>query len=329
MLPIPDFPYKRIVLIADVLDETSAKQIQDRVDLEQTDAETLTALVEAIESLGLDVQVYSHPSQLGQNASIHRHDLVLTIFGGTQSRNRMALTPAVSETHGIAFVGPDAYGRIICQDKMVSKDLARQAGFKVPTHRLVRTKFELPLKTLPSPRIVIKPLLEGSSIGLSQLNLTDNLETANDLIRKLISKFNQPVLVEEFVPGKEVSLNFIEIGKDAEWALSEIQVKGNPSYFDNHLFDANEKLFRNLNRSVVTINELLEQHVLSSAKELLSYIGKIGYGRIDGKLCNGEFVFLELTPDAWISPKGAFAASFINLGKTYEQVIANVLRTAI
>lgn len=325
MLP-KSFPYKRIVLIADTISTINAEKIHEYDDLEKTDTSTILYLKETLESLGLDVQIYSHPKQLGDNAAKHINDLVFSIYGGSGSRNRMALIPAVAETYGISFIGPDTYGRIMCQDKVVSKDLAQQAGFCVPSHRILRFESELPLVKLPAPKVVIKPLLEGSSIGISQHSLTDNLEIANSLIKTLILRFNQPVLVEEFIPGREVSLNFIQSQSGYEWTFSEIQVKGKPQYFDNNVFDAEEKLFRNLDRKVVTINEYLEPSIIQNAENLVSFIGKTGYGRIDGKLYNNIFFFLELTPDAWISPKGAFAGSFTNLGKTYREVIANILK---
>src|SRR4051812_5404029 len=113
-----------VVLVADIRPLSSATDIQFRRDLEATDPETFTAIVGSIERLGLTVTHYEHPSALASHAQRHRDDVVLSIFGGAVSRNRMALVPAICETFGLRYIGPDAYGRILCQDKELSKAVA-------------------------------------------------------------------------------------------------------------------------------------------------------------------------------------------------------------
>ena len=136
--PQHGFEFKRIVLVVDVNEEAlkSNKGIDRRLDLEKTGVETLRNLKEAILANSLDCIVLNHPSELSARGFLDENDLVLSIYGGEISRNRMSLVPAVCEAHGISYIGPDAYGRVICQDKAVSKSLALEAGFKAPKHRL-------------------------------------------------------------------------------------------------------------------------------------------------------------------------------------------------
>ena len=100
------FTFRDLVLVADVFDAAASNAlIHERRDLEMTDTETLDVLLSAAESLGLRVHHYQTPSALARHANRHKQDIVLAIYGGQRSRNRMALVPAVCETFGLRFIG--------------------------------------------------------------------------------------------------------------------------------------------------------------------------------------------------------------------------------
>ena len=86
------FSFKEVLLVADLYDpNASTTPVTERRDLECTDEETFLALKVAIESLGLRVRHCTHPIQLRQYARQAQHAIVLSIYGGEVSRNRMAL----------------------------------------------------------------------------------------------------------------------------------------------------------------------------------------------------------------------------------------------
>jgi D-alanine-D-alanine ligase len=329
MVSTRKFAFRDVVIVADIFDPSiSSEAFHNRRDLEQTEAATLAALKNAVDSLGLRSHHYTHPRELSENASHHRDDIVWSIYGGESSRNRMALVPAICETHGLRYIGLDVYGRVICQDKEISKRLASECGLCTPTYRLLRTERDLAtIERFPLP-CVIKPVMEGSSIGITQENLVRDASSGTALARQLIATFKQPVMIEQFVGGKEVSYCSIEARPTELWALAEVTVMGYDDYFHEHLFDAEEKQFRRLPRDVRTIDNLLVDTDKANLQAFLRTLGRYSYCRVDGKLHNGQFVFLEISPDAWLAPRGAFAQSFTNKGWNYTDVIAAVLSSA-
>jgi D-alanine-D-alanine ligase len=322
------FNFRSVVLVADVMRDDASSITALRRDLEQTDQETFNALTTAIESLGLSVTHYEGPDALAENAQRHRDDIVLSIFGGRASRNRMALTPAVCETFGLRFIGPDAYGRITAQDKETSKRLALDCGLRTPAWRVLRTPADLERlgsQTYPS---VVKPLLEGSSIGIGPDSVAHNESQARKVAQRLMRDFGQPVLVESFVAGREVAFVAIENGAELDWAYTEVFIEGEPDFFESRLFDAEEKMHRRAGRSVRVIDGELALDDLAAIQILLKVCGGFGYTRVDGRHANGQFNFIELTPDAWIDPRGQFAMGFTEKGWSYAEVIAAVLASA-
>ncbi len=318
--------FRDVVLIADAWEQgNSEAPVHLRRDLEMTDANTLRDLTNAIESLGLVVHQYPEPAILAEHAQEHRDDIVLSIYGGQGSRNRMALVPAVCEAFELRFIGPDTYGRIIAQDKEVSKRLAADCGLLTPAWRIVRDSTDLQyIGGLTFP-VVVKPLMEGSSIGISQRNICADREAAKSIALELLETFHQPVVIEEFVAGREVAYARIERAGPDAWAFSEVVIEGDPHHFHNRLFDASEKLIPTSGRTVRNIDSELASQDRQALDAFLSAYGPFGYCRVDGRLANGRFHFLELTPDAWIASRGQFARGFTEKGWDYAQVIAAVL----
>lgn len=314
-----------VVVVADEIVAENVGPLWFRRDLEQSDHQTVQQLLTTIEALGRKVVHYQTPRELADNASKHRDAVVLSIFGGEASRNRMALVPAICETYKLAFIGPDVYGRVIAQDKEVSKRLAVDVGLKTPPWRIIRNLADIDsLSRLKLP-CVVKPLLEGSSIGISQRNLVRNHEEAASLAQQLLQELEQPVLIEEFVSGREVAFVAIESSTDMHMAYSEIIVEGSPGFFSQTLFDAEEKANRTHGRTVINIDSELSDQDKNGLIEFLRAFGTFGYCRIDGRHADGRFHFIEMTPDAWIDPLGQFAMAFTQKDWVYEDVIRAVL----
>lgn len=316
-----------VVVIADLFDEgPSAVPMERRRDLERTHRHVLDRFLGAIHDAGYRTVHYETPAQLADNAGQHKHDVVWSIYGGAASKSRMALVPAICETYRIPYVGPDAYGRIICQDKEVSKALAKDAGLTTANHLLVRDHEQLGrLAGLPWPA-VIKPALEGSSIGIGPSSIAKTLDQARRLAGELLDEFKQPILIEEFIPGREVCCCFIEGPTSAAtMPFMELFVHDEPEHYLTHLYDAVEKSDEQPPRHYRSIDgELLEVDRVAVSM-LLKWMAPLGYGRVDGRLHKGKFVFLEITPDAFVGEDGAFVGGFKLNGWTYSKVIEAVL----
>lgn len=315
-----------VVVIADfVSDETEERSSEWRHDLEKSSAGTVAAITQAIESLGISALHLSSLDALTERASQRfPGDVVLSIFGGERSRNRMALVPAICESFDMRFIGPDVYGRVVCQDKEISKTLASQCGMITPWYRIVRNEADLDrLGSVPFP-VVVKPNMEGSSIGISERCRVEDSAPMQKIARELLREFNQPVLVEKFVGGREVSVNVIEACDGMEMRFAEIKIAGHPHYFEDHLFGMETKAPW-IGLEVALLDEKIAEQDIHAISRLLETVGHVGYCRIDGKLLDGRFHFLELTPDAWLDPEGAFAQSFTYCGWSYSQVLRSIL----
>lgn len=315
-----------VLLVADIYEEQVLNvELDRRRDLEKSSPKTVSAILSALAHLGLSARHIPTLDELTERAAQRREgDVVLSIYGGERSRNRMALVPAICESFGMRFIGPDVYGRIVCQDKEISKKLAQQCGVLTPGYFLARTESDLGRIRPRQFPLVVKPNFEGSSIGISERCIVHRWQELHDVASSMLEEFDQPVLIEEFARGREVSFNLIESETAPQTRLVEVRMAGFPNYFDDHLFSANIKAPWD-NLEIVSLEGVLADTDRQALLRLIEAIGGIGYCRVDGKFLDGRFYFLELTPDAWLDPDGAFALSFTQTGWSYPEVLATVL----
>lgn len=321
---------EKVVVIADIFQPGDTNvPVHARHDLELTEPEVLHDLLDAITDLGFRPVHYHGPDELALHAHQHSNDTVLSIYGGQFSRSRMMLVPAICESFGLRYVGLDAFGRALAQDKEASKALAKSCGLLTPNARVIRSVEDLSVcEEFPAP-YVLKPLQEGSSIGIGQENLVWRNADGKRLAATLLKDFDQPVMMEAFVAGREISFTAVETQGGADMRLAEIAVSGQPDYFASRLFDADEKLHRHLPRNAVRIEDNVVIGVdWEAAHRLLRAVGHFGYARIDGRVADGRFHFIEFTPDAFIGRLGQMAAGFLGPETSYTDFIALVLRSA-
>jgi len=323
-------PWRKVAFVADIFDAGPYQgAAEQRTDLEQTDPQVLNDVVSAITTLGLSCRHFETPAELVAAAGDLREALVFSTYAGGRSRNRLTLVPAVAESLGLDFVGLDAMGQALAHDKEVMKRIASDCGLATPRWRVVRDRNSAKIcKEFPTPYLV-KPLSEGSSIGISQANIICDGDKGTTLAIELLERFRQPILVETFVAGREVSLVSIEAEPAPHQGFVEVAVEGEPDYFSHHVFDADEKLNRRLRRNIRRIDDALHPDDHLAIKTLLSTLGHYGFIRVDGKLTrDGRFQFLELTADPWLGILGHVAQAFMNEGWSYPDVVHAILASA-
>jgi D-alanine-D-alanine ligase len=310
-----------MALVSDVVESSGTTAIENERTLEMSDPDTRDGVLAALRSLVPTVFAVNSPRELIDIA--YDIQLVLTIYGGMESRNRMALVPAVCETLGIQFMGADTYARILCQDKYLSKIVAREIGLDTAPALLVRDKIDLPLISGLSLPLVVKPNLEGSSIGIGPRNLVRKYKDAADLAEELLNKFGQPILVEEFVGGREVSycVSGNENGINLFEAVEDVHIS-DVNFFKTNLYTAECKKRRFHEFTHRRVTDEVSGDLRATLYRLFAVLGKLDYVRIDCRVQDGTCRLIEITPDPYLGENGAFSDTFSMLGLTYAEGVA-------
>jgi len=177
---------------------------------------TIRGLRAVLDDLGYRTEAIPSARDLARRLSGgHRWDLIFNYSGGVYGQSCTAQVPALCELYEQAYTLSDPLTSAVCSNKSAAKHLVQTAG--VPTARF--QVFEKAASITPPefpPPWFIKPLAEGNSIGISADSL---VQSSSDLHRKVtnkMQKYKQPFLLEEFLPGRELTVGIIGSGKNTD-----------------------------------------------------------------------------------------------------------------
>jgi D-alanine-D-alanine ligase len=176
--------------------------------------ETITAVESALRKIGKVVRLEAN-EEFPEKLRRTRPDIVFNIAEGLNGVNREAHVPAICEFFGIPYSGSDPFTLSLCLDKARTKETLNFHRIATAPFTVVQTTDDLPkARALPLP-LFVKPLHEGSSKGITDKNLCWDYEQLAAQTRFLLENYEQPVLVEQYLPGKEFTCGVIGNGDEA------------------------------------------------------------------------------------------------------------------
>lgn len=243
-----------------------------------------------------------------------RYDVAFLALHGGTGEDGQAQT--ILAANGIPFTGSDSLGCAITMDKDISKRLFRDAG--IPTPEWVLDPHSAnDIDGLGYP-VVIKPVAEGSSLGLT---LAQSPTQADEGIRRA-RKLGR-VMAERFIPGRELTVGVVQ---GQALPVLEVQTDGHTAvdYLDKYSGKVREAIATDLAPNV-------EEQLKSTALEAHSLCRLGSYSRADFRLdANGVSWLLEVNSapgltDQSLLPMAAEAAA-ITFPELCEQLCQAALR---
>jgi D-alanine-D-alanine ligase len=204
----------KIGLAYDLKDEVALYTEHAEDALEEYDSpETVAAIARALEMLGHSVVRLGGGREFLANILKNNIDFVFNIAEGRGVyRSREAQVPSVLEMLGIDYSGSDPECLALCLDKPLTKRVLQAAGVTTPRWQVItdsRQLGEVTVSNFPLPAFV-KPAYEGSSKGIRFASRVETVEQARRMATMLLEQYQQPVMVEEFIPGDEVTVGVID-----------------------------------------------------------------------------------------------------------------------
>jgi D-alanine-D-alanine ligase len=258
------------------------------------------------------------------------NSLVFPYWFGQQSRNRHGLVPAICEANKVMFIGADAFVKIVCNDKELSKAVCRQAGLSVPPSVLIRRPNQIKFARHLALPVVVKPNYEGSSLGMTQDNLCYSWDTAGRVLQELFEKLGGPFIIEEFVGGREFSACLRRTtASRVDIVVGYCVVDEQSTFLSDKLYTWDLKIPGRHSFSFEIATARFPASVLAAMKECFQRLGKVDLLRIDGRETTSDHVIFELSPDLYLGPDSEFAFSFTQDGTTYDELLSKTVRDCL
>lgn len=176
---------------------------------------TIDALAGALESLGHRVDRVGNLAALARRlVAGDRWDLVFNIAEGRFGIGREAQVPALLDAFEIPYTFSDPLASAVTLHKATAKRLLRDHGLPTPGFALVEREADLEGLELRWP-LFAKPVAEGTSKGIDASSVLRSPAELRAVCRRLLARFGQAVLVEEFLPGREFTVGLVGTGPRA------------------------------------------------------------------------------------------------------------------
>ncbi len=324
----------RIGLSYDLKEAVHLGQNHPEDALEEYDSsETVELIAKALEAEGHSVVRLGGGREFLNNILTENVDIVFNIAEGRGNyRSREAQVPSVLEMLDIPYSGSDPQCLAVCLDKPLTKEVVAAAGVSTPKWRVITNSRELggiSWDEFSFPAI-IKPAHEGSSKGIRLTSLVHSAKQMHEVVSRLFECYQQPVMVEEFIAGDEVTVGII--GNLPPKVLGTMRVI--PDKRDDY-FVYSLEVKRNWKTLVdYECPAQLEKNVLEKITEsslrAFQVLGCRDFARLDFRVnAEGIAYFLEINPLPGLGDYSDLVIIAIKTGWSYEALIAAILSAAL
>ena len=298
--------------------------------MEFDDEETIIGLEDALFQLGHQVERVGNGRELALClAKGDRWDLVFNIAEGLKGRSREAQVPAVCELFAQPYTFSDPLTCALTLDKALAKRVVRDRGLPTAPFEVVNTTAEATAVSLPMP-VFLKPVAEGSSKGVTGRSLVKEREELVNTYQLLRELFQQSVLVETFLPGREVTVGIIGNGSNSRVVgVMEVILTGEAEAFAYTTLNKDEYLERVSYRLLIDPEPLAAQ-ARQLALDVYHTLGCRDAARVDLR-CDASDVlqFMEVNPLPGLHYIRSDLVIMGRLGDvTYTEIIAEIVESA-
>jgi D-alanine-D-alanine ligase len=288
---------------------------------------TVDAVSGALHELGHEVVRIGHVKALAARlVAGERWDLVFNIAEGVAGFGRESQVPALLEAYEIPYTFSDPLVCALTLHKGMAKQVARGCGVPTPDFALVTSPAEAAAVDLPFP-LFVKPVAEGTSKGVTAKSLVTSRAALVEICAELLAEYREPVLVEEFLSGREFTVGILGTGDGAR-ALASLEVilrEGADAAVYSY---RNKAQWRDLVEYKLLDAGSLRRDVEEVALATWRCLGCRDAGRVDVRLdASAKPQMLEVNALAGLTPEHSDLPIMAALkGMDYKTLIGEILR---
>jgi D-alanine-D-alanine ligase len=263
-----------------------------------------------------------------------RPDVVFNLFEGTaghgQSEGYLA---SLLEWQRIPFTGCPSQALAVGRNKPLTKYLLQGAG--LPTPPFITVERPPPPEWSFAWPAIVKPAQEDASAGLDQGSVVRDQEHLHVRVTRILKMYG-PVLVEEYIPGRELNVALVETPGLRTLPISEIMfIDKDPSHWPIVTYDAkwspgSLEYESTPGRYPAEVDSALARRVEELAVRAFRLLGCRDYGRVDFRVRpSGEPYILEVNPNPAFNPDAGLARGLACAGIDHAEFTVRLVQNAL
>ena len=253
-----------------------------------------------------------------------RPGLVFNVSYGVQGQARYTHVPSILEMVGIPYVASGPLAHSLCLDKVVTKMILRQHGLPTPDFAVLHTP-DAEVSELTYP-LIVKPKNESVSFGLKVVDDEAEMRAAAKVI---FDEFRQPVLVEQFIEGREVNVGLL--GNDPPDAFPPVELvfgEEGPAIYTYE--DKTGKSGRSISHACpAALGDALTAEAQELARRAFVAVGCYDCARVDMRLDgDGKLYILEINSLPSLGEHGSYLVGAEHVGLDFSKFINRLVEVA-
>jgi len=289
---------------------------------------TIAAIESTLQELGYVTDRIGHIRNLVKRlAKGDRWDIVFNIAEGLYGAGREAQVPALLDAYRIPYVFSGPLVLALTLDKALTKIIVKDAAIPTPEHRVVYSPGDIARISLPYP-LFAKPVAEGTGKGINSQSVIRNRQQLFNICTELLEKYQQPVLVETYLSGREFTAGIVGTGENSTCVgVIEIVLKDN----------AEEGVYSYVNKEECEeriVYQLTDKAATAVCADLALKVWRTlrceDAGRVDIRFDeHGNPYFLEVNPLAGMHPEHSDLPILSTLnGLGYRELMKMIMNSA-
>lgn len=320
----------RIVVVYNLPDKNSK--------VSEADEDTLNSAIEiqtTLTKLGHEAVLFGISIRTIASLSKIKADLVFNLVEWTGKYYRYGIK-VLDQLHriGIPFTGSDKFGWSLTSDKLVMKSTMDKLGILTPKWQVITRPNEQIDPKLNFP-LITKPISEHCGIGISQQSIAIDMRHLRANITKLLTTYKQPVLVEEYIEGRELHVTVLEkrgkpyvlppaevvFYKGKHWNILTYNAK-----WKGHSLDYQLSYIQR-----ARLDPGLASRVRQVASKAYTSLGGADYPRLDIRIKDSKIYVLEINNNPGIGddPYSGITVSSRAAGLNFKQLVEVVVAGAL
>jgi D-alanine-D-alanine ligase len=308
------------------------------------DAESEHTVVEIAEGMeqilradGLRTQLMGvgrDPSKLWAALKSRKCDVVLNLFEGnlddTETESYIA---GLLQWSGVPFTGSPSQAMSLARAKHTAKTLLRGAGLPTADFMVVES-LPVPECTLDWP-VIVKAAKQDASVGLDQDSVCTDSFQLEQRVAYILETYGAPVLVEEYVDGREFNVALIEVPELQYLPPAEIVFEEKAGTWPILTYDGKWKPTSDAYQGTppkypADIPRRWAKKLGDIAMKAYRLMGCQDYARVDFRVtADGKPFILEVNPNPEISDEAGFASCLISANMSYQSFVCRLVRHAL
>jgi D-alanine-D-alanine ligase len=298
--------------------------MEDTAEFDKQD--TIDAIDNSLVNMGFETDQIGNCFQLVEALSAGKKwDMVFNIAEGLYGDGRESAVPSILDQYRIPYVfsGPVVLG--ISLNKHLTRLIVSYAGIPVSPGMLISHPKDIERCNLEYP-LFIKPVSEGTGKGITEKNLVSSKQELRELAEYILKRFDQPALVEEYLPGREFTVGII--GSDDEAvAIGGMEIECRDQLPYSVQFKENYEIYCRY----IPMADEFSYECKSVALNVWKALGCVDAGRVDVKADrNGKMCFMEVNPLAGLHPVHSDLPILSGMaGINYQSLIEMIMHSAL